>query len=730
MFKDSTEDFVGVPVSKFPHEARKYLSAFDRNGDGMIDLGELEHAARTIEEARRGNLTVDMFPERLRATVRALDDEGDGVLEIDEIAEMVEMYAALKEANKNGEISIATLPKEIQPTLKVFDVDGDGTVAPMELARGAELYIESKKTVKKLTRLSVALLLLMGVMLAAITGLVFAVIELSKETTVSADGVTTVKGSTEAQKSGSLSLDPARDGAVLLDAPLERVNDVGGRRRLLDEHPLARVDRTKLHHTTRRILSEQGPSEVLVAVLQEAYIKTTCQTVKTLGSVLDIPFTTKGGVQNTLSISSMRCESLEGTGQANTVGGNEGKNYLLNCPNDETRPGECGIYLVQTPEEVDRRRHLLSQYRAPLSLSNDGTTWEFNVSNGHYDVLNDYDNNPPQTTVFQTDASVCTREVFDQDCEERTNDACMCFGGGSSKFDQNTMCYRGLGRLQGETEDKIMCKTTFNQGIWDGMSAELWHTPCHLRTPQECEYYYDLGAMAEEWWEMGDPNSDFAIIPTRWLPFGSSGWDIEGFGHWVLDSNGNKVLMGRGCELDKYYPGECFFFRTSVASLATPSPASRACRRPWRSGSSRSATACSARRRTARSRTAPSWTCASATTTALPTASRTGRRASPCCRSARVPRCACRRRTSYPSTAAARAPPAPSPRTSSLPRATSRPATASSRPRTAPAPQQWPRASSACRPPSSATRTTSTRARAPSSSTASSPPSLRSRRGR
>ena len=130
MFKDSTEDFVGVPVSKFPHEARKYLSAFDRNGDGMIDLGELEHAARTIEEARRGNLTVDMFPERLRATVRALDDEGDGVLEIDEIAEMVEMYAALKEANKNGEISIATLPKEIQPTLKVFDVDGDGTVAP------------------------------------------------------------------------------------------------------------------------------------------------------------------------------------------------------------------------------------------------------------------------------------------------------------------------------------------------------------------------------------------------------------------------------------------------------------------------------------------------------------------------------------------------------------------------------------------------------------------------
>ena len=68
--------------------------------------------------------------------------------------------------------------------LRVFDQDGDGTVAPMELARGAELYLESKKMVKKLTRLAVALLLLMGIMLAAITGLVFTVVELSKETKI------------------------------------------------------------------------------------------------------------------------------------------------------------------------------------------------------------------------------------------------------------------------------------------------------------------------------------------------------------------------------------------------------------------------------------------------------------------------------------------------------------------------------------------------------------------
>ena len=233
VFGDAVESFVGVPVMQFPPAARKFLSSFDTDGNGVIDMGELEHAARLLGDARKGNLTVEQFPERLRDTVRALDDEGNGVLEIDEIAEMVEMYAAVKEANKRGEIDIKTLPKEIQPSLKVFDVDGDGTVAPLELARGAELYVESKKMVKKLTRLAVALLLLMGIMLAAITGLVFTVVELSKETSTDGSGVQTVKGTNESVKVasaetasvGGVSVDretgkPAQVAPVLTPAPL------------------------------------------------------------------------------------------------------------------------------------------------------------------------------------------------------------------------------------------------------------------------------------------------------------------------------------------------------------------------------------------------------------------------------------------------------------------------------------------------------------------------------
>ena len=177
-----------IDLRSLPQALRAHLSRFDLDADGYVDEAELDEAVRCLEAARSGTLSVEQFPERLRPTVAALDDEGNGMLEIDELAEMVELYAAAKEANKSGEIAIKTLPKEIQPTLKVFDVDGDGTVAPMELARAAELYQDSKNMVKRLTRLAAALLLLMGVMLAAITGLTFSVVELSKESKVGADG--------------------------------------------------------------------------------------------------------------------------------------------------------------------------------------------------------------------------------------------------------------------------------------------------------------------------------------------------------------------------------------------------------------------------------------------------------------------------------------------------------------------------------------------------------------
>eukprot|EP00873_Tetraselmis_striata_P018341 jgi/Tetstr1/438605/TSEL_027156.t1 len=109
----------------------------------------------------------------------------------------------MKKAGKDGAIAIKALPKKLHSTLKVFDVDDDGTVAPGELARAAELYQDSKNQVKRLTKLAVALILLMGLMLLCIFGLVVGVVEMSKETKTASSGIQTVKGSSTPVATGT-----------------------------------------------------------------------------------------------------------------------------------------------------------------------------------------------------------------------------------------------------------------------------------------------------------------------------------------------------------------------------------------------------------------------------------------------------------------------------------------------------------------------------------------------
>lgn len=205
-----------IVLSKLPTDVATQLEVLDINKNGEIDVAELKQAAAHLGAAGApGSLPFDIFPTQLHGILHEIDnatgEASNGVLELEELTEIFTTYSQMKKANAEGSIAIAGLPKEIQPTLKAFDVDGDGTVAPMELARGAELYIESKKTVKRLTILAAILLLLMGAMLGAITGLVFAVVELSKETETSSTGVTTVKGKSTPMGTGSVT----QPGALL-----------------------------------------------------------------------------------------------------------------------------------------------------------------------------------------------------------------------------------------------------------------------------------------------------------------------------------------------------------------------------------------------------------------------------------------------------------------------------------------------------------------------------------
>jgi hypothetical protein len=146
-----------------------------------------ESRKKSVELKDVASVPIEHFPPSVRSLFAKFDKDGDGTVDAAELQEAAKMFEAAQSA-EDGSIPIEQLPKELRPALKTFDMDGDGTIDPMELARGAELYAKSKSTVKKLTRVAVGLLLLLAVTIAAITGLTFVVVELSKETKASTDG--------------------------------------------------------------------------------------------------------------------------------------------------------------------------------------------------------------------------------------------------------------------------------------------------------------------------------------------------------------------------------------------------------------------------------------------------------------------------------------------------------------------------------------------------------------
>ena len=77
-------------------------------------------------------------------------------------------------------------------------------MAPVELARAAELYTKSKQKAKNLTKAVAGLSLILILLVFAIVGMTAQVIEMSKETQTSGDGITTVAGSDQPATTGQV----------------------------------------------------------------------------------------------------------------------------------------------------------------------------------------------------------------------------------------------------------------------------------------------------------------------------------------------------------------------------------------------------------------------------------------------------------------------------------------------------------------------------------------------
>jgi len=88
-------------------------------------------------------------------------------------------------------IPLSDFPPSVAPLLAVFDSDGDGTIDHAELASAAQMYRDSLNKNKKLMR-AVTVLAFVGLaVLAAMFGLVWAVVVLTQQTSVSSANVAT-----------------------------------------------------------------------------------------------------------------------------------------------------------------------------------------------------------------------------------------------------------------------------------------------------------------------------------------------------------------------------------------------------------------------------------------------------------------------------------------------------------------------------------------------------------
>jgi len=131
------------------------------------------------------------MPPDLVNALSKFETEGKEVT-IEDVVRAADKWNASKGSHTS--FPLDAFPDDLQSTLKAFDQDGDGTVSKPELAAAAKMYQESKQQVRQMTKVIVALSAVMLFMLAAIMGLMFMVVDMSKETSTASNGVMTVKG--------------------------------------------------------------------------------------------------------------------------------------------------------------------------------------------------------------------------------------------------------------------------------------------------------------------------------------------------------------------------------------------------------------------------------------------------------------------------------------------------------------------------------------------------------
>lgn len=152
------------------------------------------------------------LPPEVTEVLSMFDDGGNGV-SIQDMQAAGEKWKA-SQGHRDG-FALKAFPDDLQECLKAFDQDGDGTVGKSELATAAKMFSESKQQVQKMKKIIAALSAVMVIMLLCIMGLMFMVVDVSKENRTASDGVMTAKG----DPSKAVRTDTVESFTTFLDTP-------------------------------------------------------------------------------------------------------------------------------------------------------------------------------------------------------------------------------------------------------------------------------------------------------------------------------------------------------------------------------------------------------------------------------------------------------------------------------------------------------------------------------
>ena len=136
-------------------------------------------------------IDIARFPEEVQPLLREAVAGKHRASYVD-MNDLVTIFSLYKEiVDHPDSIPISVLPRELHGKVEAFDVDGNGLISPDELAAAAELYQASQRKQRRYLVALVASFAFILVCLGTVGGLVYAVVEGTKETHTGSAGVTT-----------------------------------------------------------------------------------------------------------------------------------------------------------------------------------------------------------------------------------------------------------------------------------------------------------------------------------------------------------------------------------------------------------------------------------------------------------------------------------------------------------------------------------------------------------